>query len=173
MPWKDHESPDVLKSKTVSLLITSDYLLTLPEEEKVKKDKTGQAVQETLLKQGFTITNYDVLPNNVSKIRQWVKAQAAQGIGLVIVSGGTGLGKKDVSVEAIQPLFHKEIIGFGELHRRKSFEEIGEKAILSRTTAGIIDKSVVIITPGSTKATLLGVEIILQVLPHLQKILNP
>jgi molybdenum cofactor biosynthesis protein B len=87
----------------------------------------------------------------------------------VLITGGTGLGTKDRTVEAVTPLFEKEIPGFGELFRHISFtEQIGTTAILSRAVAGSAKGAAIFSMPGSRAAVELAMtRIIVPELPHL------
>ena len=86
------------------------------------------------------------------------------------MSGGTGISPKDVTIEAVRPLFSKELTGFGPIFAQLSFEQIDSAAILSRATAGIIKNSVVFCMPGSIKACKLACnELIFPELGHLIK----
>ena len=85
---------------------------------------------------------------------------------VVILTGGTGLNPRDVTVEALEGIFDKKIEGFGEVFRYESLKEIGYNAILSRATAGVVNGKVVFALPGSKKAVELGVKIIKDVLKH-------
>jgi molybdenum cofactor biosynthesis protein B len=71
---------------------------------------------------------------------------------VVLVTGGTGISNWDVTIEAIKPLFRKELTAFGVLFTQLSFEEIDSAAILSRATGGVIASTVVFAMPGSLKA---------------------
>ncbi len=70
----------------------------------------------------------------------------------VIMTGGTGISPKDVTLEAVQPLFDKELTAFGPVFAQLSFEQIDSAAILSRTTAGFIKSTAVFCIPGSLDA---------------------
>ena len=86
------------------------------------------------------------------------------------MTGGTGITKKDVTIEAVSPLFTKTLTGFGPLFAKLSFDEIGSAAFLSRATAGVIEKSVVFCLPGSLNACKLACrELIFPELGHLVK----
>ena len=95
-------------------------------------------------------------------------------IDAVIVNGGTGISKRDVTIEVIAPLLEKELVGFGEIFRFLSFkEEIGSAAILSRATAGTSMGTVVFAVPGSTGAVKLAMErLILPEIGHIVMELN-
>ena len=76
----------------------------------------------------------------------------------VIVSGGTGIARRDVTIESLKSLWTKELPGFGELFRALSFAEIGAAAFLSRATAGIVAGKFVAVVPGSPAACRLAME---------------
>ena len=69
-----------------------------------------------------------------------------------MINGGTGITKKDVTIEAVTPLFGKTLTGFGPLFAKLSYDEIGSAAYLSRATAGVVQDTVVICMPGSLNA---------------------
>jgi len=71
---------------------------------------------------------------------------------VILLTGGTGIGTKDVTIEAVRPLFDKELTAFGPLFAQLSFEDIDSAAILSRATAGVIGKTILFCMPGSLKA---------------------
>ena len=70
----------------------------------------------------------------------------------VIVTGGTGVSPKDVTIEALRPLMSKELTAFGPIFAHLSYQEIGSAAIMSRATAGVIGHCLVFCLPGSLKA---------------------
>ena len=80
------------------------------------------------------------------------RALAAAGCDVVLVSGGTGVAPRDVTLEAVAPLFDKELPGFGELFRSLSFAEIGAAAMLSRAAAGVARGRAIFLLPGSPAA---------------------
>ena len=86
---------------------------------------------------------------------------------VLLFSGGTGITKKDITIETITPYFDKEIPGFGELFRHLSCRDIGNSTILSRATAGVINNKIVFLMPGSHNAVKIALEeIIAPELPH-------
>ena len=89
---------------------------------------------------------------------------------VLLLNGGTGLGARDGTIEAIAPLLERRIPGFGELFRALSYEEIGSAAMLSRATAGTIGDCLVFAMPGSTGAVELAMtRLIIPELKHLLK----
>jgi molybdenum cofactor biosynthesis protein B len=90
---------------------------------------------------------------------------------VVLVSGGTGVAPRDQTPDTLARLFTKELPGFGELFRMLSYQEIGAAALLSRACGGLIDRTAVLLMPGSTPAVRLAMErLILPELGHLAKL---
>jgi molybdenum cofactor biosynthesis protein B len=119
----------------VALMITSDT--RTPEN-----DETGKRAIKLLEGAGHT-----------TKIEETFRGFTDDGrTQVIITSGGTGISSRDKTVDAVTGLLDKEIPGFGELFRRLSFEEIGEAAMFSRATAGIIGRKLVFCLPGSKAA---------------------
>ena len=130
----------------VALMITSDT--RTPEN-----DETGKTAIKLLEEAGHTVAAYIIVENDASKIAEAFNGFANdERIQVVITSGGTGIGSKDMTVDTVSPLFDKELPGFGELFRRFSFDEIGEAAMFSRATAGVVGRKLVFCLPGSRGA---------------------
>lgn len=119
-----------------------------------------------LLVESFDASHYFLVPDDITLIRKAV-FEALEEADVCMITGGTGLNPKDVTVEAVEPLFTKKIDGFGEIFRMMSYQEVGYSAILSRATAGIVGDKVIFCLPGSSKAVRLGIEIIKGSLKHI------
>ena len=92
----------------------------------------------------------------------------------IIVTGGTGIGGRDVTPEAIEPLLTKHLPGFGEVFRVLSYEEIGAATMLSRAFAGVIGRTLIFALPGSPNAVRLAMEkLVAPELGHLVRELRP
>ena len=86
----------------------------------------------------------------------------------ILMTGGTGLGSRDRTFETVEELLDKTLPGYGELFRMLSYQEIGSAAMLSRATAGLIGRTVLLTMPGSPDAVELALEkLILPELGHL------
>ncbi|HIH72969.1 MAG TPA: molybdenum cofactor biosynthesis protein MoaB, partial [Thermococcaceae archaeon] len=119
-----------------------------------REDLSGYYIIEELKKEGNENVYYAVVPDEKLKIIKAV-IEALEKADVVITTGGTGITRRDVTIEALRPLFDKELVGFGEIFRLKSYEEVGTAAVLSRATAGIIrdkESKVVFCLPGSLNA---------------------
>ncbi len=88
---------------------------------------------------------------------------------IILTTGGTGIGSRDITIETLQPLFQKELTGFGEIFRHESYKEIGAGAILSRATAGVYNGIIIISMPGSPNAVETGLKLIASEVYHLVK----
>ena len=132
-------------------------------------DRSGPALVEGLKGAGHQVSGPSILPDDGGKIAAKVKELAAGGQAeVVILSGGTGLSRRDGTFEAVSALFTRVIPGFGELFRMLSFQEIGAAAMLSRATAGLVGELLVFVIPGSPAACELALKkLILPELSHL------
>jgi molybdenum cofactor biosynthesis protein B len=116
-------------------------------------DTSGAWIKQQAKKEGHEVVIHQTVTDEVDAIRALV-SHVTEKINpdAVIMSGGTGISPRDVTIEAVKPLFEKELTAFGTLFALLSFEEIDSAAILSRATAGIIKTSVLFCMPGSIKA---------------------
>ncbi|CAM4310498.1 molybdenum cofactor biosynthesis protein B [Jeotgalicoccus halotolerans] len=118
--------------------------------------------------------HYEIVKDEIDTIQNAVKQHLAAGVDVVITTGGTGIARRDVTIEAVTPLFDKEIEGFGELFRMLSYtEDIGSRSLLSRAAAGTYGRQLIISLPGSSGAVKLGMEkLVMPELNHLVFELN-
>ncbi len=145
-------------------------VLTVSDSRTAVTDESGPLIKRLLVAAGHTVGAHDLLPNDEARVRGHVRSWLVQGeYHAILITGGTGLGPKDRTVEAIRPLFEKEIPGFGELFRLLSYQEqIGATAILSRAAAGSAKGAVIASMPGSRAAVELAMtRILIPELPHL------
>jgi molybdenum cofactor biosynthesis protein B len=145
-------------------------LLTVSDSRRPETDESGRIAADLLEAAGHEVVNRIIVENDLSKIVLAVK-DALEGADLVIALGGTGISKRDVTVEAIRGLLDKELPGFGELFRALSVKEIGTAAILSRATLGATaGGKLLAVTPGSPAAVRLVLnEILIPQLKHLMR----
>jgi len=129
-------------------------------------DVSGKHIVERLTGAGYVDVERSVVPDDEAAIAAAV-TQAARRARLVLTTGGTGLSGRDVTPEALEPLFDKTLPGFGEIFRVRSFQQVGAAAMLSRATAGIVGQSVVFALPGSRRACDLALtELVLPEVTH-------
>ncbi|MFS0615508.1 MogA/MoaB family molybdenum cofactor biosynthesis protein [Lederbergia ruris] len=149
-------------------------VLTVSDTRTRATDKSGKLVKELLKKTGHRIAFYHIVKDEPSEIRASVEEACKQDTDVILITGGTGIAKRDVTIETISPLYEKEIIGFGELFRMLSYtEDIGSAAMMSRASAGVYRDRAIFIMPGSTGAVSLAMnKLILKELTHIVKELN-
>ena len=143
-------------------------IVTVTDTRTVDNDESGVAIKRLIEAAGHRMADYTLLPNNEARVRGQVRALVARNdIDVVLLTGGTGLGSKDRTVEAVRSVIEKELPGFGELFRMVSFQEqVGTAAILSRAVAGSAGGKLVVSMPGSKAAVELALTRIL--LPELR-----
>ncbi len=144
-------------------------VITVSDTRTRKDDKTGHLLRQMLADAGHREGLYLVVRDRIEEIRRaaW-EALNADDVDLILLDGGTGISKRDVTLEALEPLLDKELPGFGELFRNLSYEEIGPAAMLSRALAGTCQEKLVIAVPGSASAARIALEkLILPELGHL------
>lgn len=128
-------------------------ILSISSTRSLADDRSGKWIYKQAQKEGHQVVCHQVLPDQVDAIRDGV-SRLIEDLAphAVILTGGTGISKKDVTIEAVTPLLRKELTAFGVLFAQLSFEEIDSAAILSRSTAGTINDTAVFCIPGSVKA---------------------
>jgi len=160
-------------------------VITISDSRTLQDDLSGSLIKNLLEKNHHQIIEYSLIPDDIQaidkKIRQLIEDKA---VNLIITNGGTGLSQKDVTMEAIRPLFEKELTSFNPLFSKLSYEAIGPAAILSRAAAGVVipdrkafpseaNQKVVFCLPGSPGACQLAMEkLILPEIGHIIKHIN-
>ncbi len=144
-------------------------LLTVSDTRSERTDRGGERLRSLVEQAGHRVVSQGIVPDEGARIRAAVDTVLEQAaVDVVLVTGGTGLSPRDVTIEAVTPLFEKEIPGFGELFRMLSFAEIGAAAMLSRATAGLVAGRAIFLLPGSPAALDLGLSrLVLPELAHL------
>ena len=146
-------------------------IITVSTTRALADDTSGKWISEAGSAEGHDVIYHQVIPDDADIIGQTLqKAIHNKKPQVILMTGGTGITPKDVTIEAVGPLFNKTLTGFGPLFAQLSFEEIGSAAFLSRATAGVIDGTVVFCMPGSLNACKLACrKLIFPELGHLVK----
>jgi molybdenum cofactor biosynthesis protein B len=147
-------------------------VVTVSDTRTPQTDTSGRRIQTLLREHGYRVEHYVILPDEPTRVVAAI-ADAPAAAEAVILSGGTGLARRDTTYEAVSGLLDKEISGFGELFRMLSYAEIGAAAMLSRATAGVAGRRVLFSVPGSTAAVELAMtKLILPQLGHIVGLLR-
>ncbi len=128
-------------------------VLTVSDTRSLADDKSGATLVERIEKAGHAVAARAIVTDDVEKIRTQVKAWIADpAIDVIITTGGTGFTGRDVTPEAIEPLFEKRMDGFSTLFLLVSERKIGTSAIQTRATAGVAGATYIFCLPGSPGA---------------------
>jgi molybdenum cofactor biosynthesis protein B len=128
-------------------------VLTISDTRSLKDDKSGALLVQRIVAAGHVAAERGIVPDDVEAIRTRVKAWIGDPvIDVIITTGGTGFTGRDVTPEAIEPLFDKKMEAFSALFLMVSFAKVGTSAIQSRATAGVAGATYVFCLPGSPGA---------------------
>lgn len=128
-------------------------ILSVSSSRTLDDDESGHWMAKHAKQNAYQVVAHQVVDDDISAIRTAVLKLLADPMpDAVIVTGGTGITPKDVTIEALHPLFAKELTAFGPLFAQLSYTEIDSAAIMSRASAGIIGHALVFCIPGSKKA---------------------
>ena len=128
-------------------------VLTVSDTRMTADDKSGQTLSDRITGAGHSVAERQIVKDDIAAIRSVVEAWTARvDIDVIISTGGTGLTGRDVTIEAMRPLFEKEIEGFGTLFHMVSFQKIGTSTVQSRATAGVLKGKYIFCLPGSPGA---------------------
>ena len=128
-------------------------VLTVSDTRDETTDTSGQLLADRVKAAGHELAERAIVPDDIIRIREQVKAWAAsQTVEAIVTTGGTGITGRDVTPEAIRPLFDKEIDGFSVVFHLVSYQSVGLSTLQSRALAGIVKGCFVFCLPGSNGA---------------------
>jgi molybdenum cofactor biosynthesis protein B len=128
-------------------------VLTVSDTRELADDKSGATLVERIKAAGHVVADRGIVPDDVEAIRARVKQWIAEpSVDVIITTGGTGFTGRDVTPEAIEPLFEKRMDAFATLFLMVSFRKIGTSAIQTRATAGVAGATYIFCVPGSPGA---------------------
>jgi molybdenum cofactor synthesis domain-containing protein len=156
MSRAEHLPPDA----TARVVTVSDR-----SHQGVRPDTSGPALAGLLTALGFAVGDVVVVPDEIEAIQTALKSAIAEGVDLVVTTGGTGLSPRDVTPEASRPLIDREAPGLAEALRMHRREQI-PTTILSRAVAGVAESTLVVNLPGSTGGVRDGIDVLRPVIGH-------
>ena len=144
-------------------------VLTLSDTRTQETDGSGKLIRSLLEEAGHVVASYRILKDDAQAIAGVLDDLLADaGIDAILTNGGTGIARRDQTIDVIARTMQSPLPGFGELFRMLSWEQIGPGAMLSRAIAGIAHGKPIFAMPGSSKAVELAMtKLILPELPHI------
>jgi len=154
---------DLIASVSAAVLVTSDSV-----SAGKKSDKSGKIICDEMKKLPVDVRHYEIVPDDKEKIRQKILGWVEEKIGLILTTGGTGLGPRDVTVDVVRELIEREAPGISE-----AIHGFGQRrtpyAMLSRGVAGVRGKTLIVTLPGSSNGVKEGIA---AVFPHVLHAFN-
>ncbi len=129
------------------------------------EDLGGPALRKVAQESGWNVLAEAVVPDELEPLQNTIRSFEAQGCGLILTTGGTGIAVRDISPEAIRGLMRAELPGFGEVMRARSME-ITPNAILSRNLGAVVGRSLVIALPGKPSGAVECLGFVAGAIPH-------
>jgi cyclic pyranopterin phosphate synthase len=153
-------------ARRAAILVCSDTLAAGQGQ-----DRSGEVIREKLVQLGITVAEKRIVADEVSAIQEAAKDFVAQGVDLLLVTGGTGLSPRDVTPEALEPLLDRRIPGVEEAIRAYGQQRLAT-AMLSRSLAGQMGKTLVLSLPGSPSGAAEGMDAVFPALLHAFSVLE-
>lgn len=129
------------------------------------EDKSGSVLRDFIHKVSASEIFYSVIPDEESALKDLVSRAVEQNVDLVLLTGGTGLSSRDITPDTLKVMATKELTGFGELQRHYG-SQYTKSAWLSRASAYVVSKTLIVLFPGSPKAVIQGLECLEELIPH-------
>jgi molybdenum cofactor biosynthesis protein B len=166
---KDQGQTPVAQHKAEAPRTLRCAVVTVSDSRTLETDTGGAAVVELLAAAGHLAAARHIIPDEPRRMRALLTEVAARDdVDVILLTGGTGISRRDQTYETVQGMLTKEVPGYGELVRWLSYQEIGAAAMLSRAVGGLIGQKVVLTMPGSPAGVRLAMEkAILPELGHL------
>lgn len=148
-------------------------IVTVSDTRDLLHDESGGLLADLAQQAGHKVMRRARVRDEPEEIRAALREASHEGVDIIIFTGGTGVARRDVTVETLAPRFLKTLPGFGELFRWLSFQNMGSAAFASRADAGVVGGRLVFLLPGSPDACRLAMErLILPEAGHLVGILR-
>src|SRR3989449_2879791 len=154
-PVARREKASHQEHKAVAPRSVSCMVITCSDTRTPETDTSGALIMNALRERGHSIASYHLVKDEPSVIRKLIKQGAKdRHVQAIIVNGGTGISRRDSTVEAIDGLLEKRLDGFGEILRHLSYQDICAPAVLSLATARLYQRIIGFCLPGSEQCSL-------------------
>jgi molybdenum cofactor biosynthesis protein B len=150
-------------------LVARCAVVTLSDTRTEPTDTSGRHIRDALGAAGHSVVHYEIVPDDPATFELLLRSLLSRDdLDAVLTNGGTGISRRDQTIDVIERHIDQPLPGFGELFRMLSWEQIGSGAMLSRAAGGIAGGKILFAMPGSTKAVELAMsKLILPELKHL------
>ncbi|MGQ9513880.1 MAG: MogA/MoaB family molybdenum cofactor biosynthesis protein [Thermoproteota archaeon] len=143
-------------------------VLTISDSRDERDDESGKVIIDVLKENGHAVSFYKILKNDREAIKRTIgELLNKSDVDAILTTGGTGIGRSDITIEVVSEFMEKKLDGFGEIFRAISYKEIGSGAIMSRAMMGVSKGKVLACMPGSRKAVELAMNLIAPELGHI------
>ncbi|MEM2234118.1 MAG: MogA/MoaB family molybdenum cofactor biosynthesis protein [Desulfurococcaceae archaeon] len=129
-------------------------------------DESGTIAEERLVKLGHVVAEKIILPNDY-KLLMKALIDLSRAVDAIIVIGGTGPSPRDLSIDVVEKISWRKMPGFGEIFRYLTYQTEGAKAIFTRAELYLVGLCPVAVIPGSPKAVKLGLDLLIEAIPHI------
>ena len=129
-------------------------------------DEAGDTAKEESEKIGFTVSSRRLVSDEAAALRTCVGRFLSGNADVLLLTGGTGISRRDITIETVSEYFEKELDGFGELLRRASYPRVGAASALTRATAGVARGKLIVCMPGSPDAVKTALKVFGGEIPH-------
>ena len=133
-------------------------IVTVSDSRTPESDTNYHYLKEVIGKAGHEVVGYAIVPDEPDQVETMLEQFAESEARMILFNGGTGLSQRDRTFDVLSRKLEKTLPGFGELFRMLSYEQVGAAAMLSRATAGVYKRTLIISTPGSPAAVQLAWE---------------
>ena len=166
MAYEEHA-----KAAAAAELTARCAVVTVSDSRTEATDVSGKLIREILAASGHSVVHYGVVSNDREKLEETLGSLVGrEDVDAILTTGGTGVGRRDQTVDVVAGLLDRELEGFGELFRFLSWQQIGSGAILSRAIGGVAKGKLVFAMPGSSGAVELAVTKL--IVPEIRHLLN-
>ena len=156
-------------SKTSVSIVARCAIVTLSDTRTAETDRSGQRIRELLDAASHAVVHYQIVKDDPGEFDPLLRSLLARDdVDAILINGGTGISKRDQTIQVVERALTQPLPGFGELFRMLSWQQIGSGAMLSRAAGGIAHGKLLFAMPGSTAAVELAMtKLVLPEMKHL------